>query len=127
MDHDRQDASTLATRCAFGIMPVAMSLSNAPPTARPSSVMGRVSGVDLAAALDLASDNKDSSAMYLSATEKNRGTNSQAHSAAGTGISQRRGGDQRGRMLLLVVQLTSLAAPVCAPTETAECFADVVE
>jgi Bacterial regulatory proteins, luxR family len=40
MDHDRQDASTPATRCAAGIMPVAVSLSNAPPTATPSSVMG---------------------------------------------------------------------------------------
>ena len=39
MDHDRQDASTPATRCAAGIMPVAVSLSNAPPTATPSSVM----------------------------------------------------------------------------------------
>ena len=33
MDHDRQDASTPATRCAAGITPVAVSLSNAPPTA----------------------------------------------------------------------------------------------
>ena len=41
MDHDRQDASTPATRCAIGIMPVAVSLSNAPPTATPSSVMGQ--------------------------------------------------------------------------------------
>jgi len=41
MDHDRQDVSTPATRCAAGIMPVAVSLSNAPPTATPSSVMGR--------------------------------------------------------------------------------------
>jgi len=40
MDHDRQDVSTPATRCAAGIMPVAVSLSNAPPTATPSSVMG---------------------------------------------------------------------------------------
>ena len=29
--------------CAFGIMPTAVSLSNAPPTATPSSVMGRQS------------------------------------------------------------------------------------
>jgi hypothetical protein len=43
MDHDRQDVSTPATRCAAGIMPVAVSLSNAPPTATPSSVMGLVS------------------------------------------------------------------------------------
>ena len=41
MDHDRQDVSTPATRCAADIMPVAVSLSNAPPTATPSSVMGR--------------------------------------------------------------------------------------
>jgi hypothetical protein len=40
MDHDRQDVSTPATRCAAGVMPVAVSLSNAPPTATPSSVMG---------------------------------------------------------------------------------------
>jgi hypothetical protein len=37
MDHDRHDVSTPATRCAAGIMPVAVSLSNATP----SSVMGR--------------------------------------------------------------------------------------
>jgi hypothetical protein len=37
MDHDRQDASTPATRCAIGVMPVAVS----PPNATPSSVMGR--------------------------------------------------------------------------------------
>jgi len=42
MDHDRQDVSTPAARCAAGIMPVAVSLSNAPPTATPSSVMGPV-------------------------------------------------------------------------------------
>ena len=41
MDHDRQDVSTPATRCAAGIMPVAVSLSNAPPTATPSSLMGQ--------------------------------------------------------------------------------------
>jgi hypothetical protein len=38
-------AKTLARRrreCAAGIMPVAVSLSNAPPTATPSSVMGLV-------------------------------------------------------------------------------------
>jgi hypothetical protein len=40
MDHDREDVSTPATRCAAGIMPVAVSLSNAPPTATPSSAMG---------------------------------------------------------------------------------------
>ena len=40
MDHDRQDVSTPATRCAAGIMPAAVSLSNAPPTVTPSSVMG---------------------------------------------------------------------------------------
>jgi hypothetical protein len=37
-------AGTLARRrrgCATGIMPVALSLSNAPPTATPSSVMSR--------------------------------------------------------------------------------------
>jgi hypothetical protein len=44
MDHDRLDVSTPTTRCAAGIMPVAVSLSNAPPTATPSSVMGRISG-----------------------------------------------------------------------------------
>ena len=39
-------ARTLARRrreCPIGIMPVAVSLSNAPPTATPSSVMGHVS------------------------------------------------------------------------------------
>jgi hypothetical protein len=41
MDHDHWNASTPATRCAAGIMPVAVSLPNAPPTATPSSVMGR--------------------------------------------------------------------------------------
>jgi hypothetical protein len=40
MDHDRGNVNTTATRCAIGIMPVAASLSNAPPTATPSSVMG---------------------------------------------------------------------------------------
>jgi hypothetical protein len=40
MDHDRQDVSTPATRCAAGIMPVAVSLANATP----SSVMGRYPG-----------------------------------------------------------------------------------
>ena len=40
MDHDRQDVSTPATRCAADIVPVAVSLSNAPPTATPSAVMG---------------------------------------------------------------------------------------
>jgi hypothetical protein len=35
MDHDRQDASTPATRSAAGIMPAAVSLSNA-PTSTPS-------------------------------------------------------------------------------------------
>jgi hypothetical protein len=38
-------AKMLARRrreCAIGIMPVAVSLSNAPPTATPSSVMGRL-------------------------------------------------------------------------------------
>jgi len=39
MDHDRRNARTPATRCATGITPVAVSLSNAPPTATPSSVM----------------------------------------------------------------------------------------
>ena len=46
MDHDRLDVSTPATRCAAGIMPVAVSLSNAPPTATPSSVMGRFTYLD---------------------------------------------------------------------------------
>jgi hypothetical protein len=40
MDHDRRNVSTPETRCATGIMPVAVSLSNAPPTAT-SSVMSR--------------------------------------------------------------------------------------
>ena len=44
MDHDRQDVSTPAPRCPAGIMPVAVSLSNAPPTATPSSVMGQQTG-----------------------------------------------------------------------------------
>jgi hypothetical protein len=43
MDHDHGNDRTPATRCAIGIKPVAVSLSNAPPTATPSSVMGRVS------------------------------------------------------------------------------------
>jgi hypothetical protein len=37
-------AKTLTLRrreCAIGIMPTAVSLSNAPPTATPSSAMGR--------------------------------------------------------------------------------------
>jgi hypothetical protein len=42
MDHDPRDAITPATRSATGIMPVAVSLSNAPPTATPSSVMSRL-------------------------------------------------------------------------------------
>src|SRR5215211_209413 len=37
MDHDRRNANTPATRCTIGIMPVAVSLSNTPPTATPSS------------------------------------------------------------------------------------------
>ena len=41
MDHDHGNDRTPATRCAIGIKPVAVSLSNAPPTATPSSVMGR--------------------------------------------------------------------------------------
>ena len=40
IDHDYRKAITPATRCATGIMPVAVSLSNAPPTTTPSSVMG---------------------------------------------------------------------------------------
>ncbi len=40
-DHDRRHASTPATRYATGIMPVAVPLANAPPTATPSSVMSR--------------------------------------------------------------------------------------
>jgi len=47
MDHDRQDVSTPATRCAAGIMPVAVSLSNAPPTATPSSVMGPITATNV--------------------------------------------------------------------------------
>jgi hypothetical protein len=35
MDHDHHDVSTPATRCAAGIMPVAVSLSKAPLTAPP--------------------------------------------------------------------------------------------
>src|SRR5258707_9670462 len=41
MDHDHGNDRTPATRCAIGIKPVAVSLPNAPPTATPSSVMGR--------------------------------------------------------------------------------------
>jgi hypothetical protein len=41
MDHDHGNDRTPATRCAIGIKPAAASLSNAPPTATPSSVMGR--------------------------------------------------------------------------------------
>jgi hypothetical protein len=43
IDHNHGNVSTPATRCAIGIMPVAVSLSNAPPTATPSSVMSRYS------------------------------------------------------------------------------------
>src|SRR5579863_2374171 len=42
MDHDHGNDRTPATRCAIGIKPVAVSLSNAPPIATPSSVMGRI-------------------------------------------------------------------------------------
>ncbi len=42
IDHDHWNASTPATRCAIGVMPVAVSLPNAPPTATPSSVMGPI-------------------------------------------------------------------------------------
>jgi transposase len=43
MDHDHWNASTPATRCAAGIMPVAVSL----PNATPSSVMGLITiGID---------------------------------------------------------------------------------
>jgi hypothetical protein len=42
MDHDRQYVSTPATRCAAGIMPVAVSLSNGP---------ARASGPDLPSAI----------------------------------------------------------------------------
>src|SRR4051812_19070396 len=38
MNHDRQDDRTPATRCATGIMPVAVSPSNAPPPPTPSGV-----------------------------------------------------------------------------------------
>ena len=41
MDHDHRDANRPTTRCATGIMPVAVSPLNAPPTATPSSVMSR--------------------------------------------------------------------------------------
>ena len=44
VDHDPRNDRTPATRCAIGIKPVAVSLSNAPPTATPSSVIGRQSG-----------------------------------------------------------------------------------
>ena len=43
MDHDRRNANTPATRCTIGIMPVAASLSSAPPTATPLPVMGHQS------------------------------------------------------------------------------------
>jgi hypothetical protein len=43
MDHEHGNARTPATRCAIGIKPVAVWLSNAPTTATPSSVMGRIS------------------------------------------------------------------------------------
>ena len=39
MDHDRRNSSSPATRWATGFMQVAVSLSNAPPNATPSSVM----------------------------------------------------------------------------------------
>jgi hypothetical protein len=39
MHHDHGNDRTPATRSAIGIKPVAVSLSNAPPTATPSSVM----------------------------------------------------------------------------------------
>jgi len=39
MDHDCWNDGTPATRCATDIVPVAASLSNAPPTATPSSAM----------------------------------------------------------------------------------------
>jgi len=35
MDHDRRDISTPGEHSSIGIMPVAMSLSNAPPTTTP--------------------------------------------------------------------------------------------
>src|SRR5258708_15416143 len=41
MDHDHGKDLTPATRYAIGIKPVAVSLSNAPPTATPSPLMGR--------------------------------------------------------------------------------------
>src|SRR4029453_10049342 len=41
INHDHWNASAPATRGAIGVMPVAVSLPNAPPTATPSSVMGR--------------------------------------------------------------------------------------
>src|SRR3954453_18708590 len=40
MNHDRRDDRTPATRCATGIMPVAASPSNAPPTPTPSALGG---------------------------------------------------------------------------------------
>jgi hypothetical protein len=42
MDHDHWNDRTPATRSATGVKPIAVSLSNAPPTATPSSVMGRL-------------------------------------------------------------------------------------
>jgi hypothetical protein len=49
-------AKMLARRrreCAFGIMPTAVSLSNAPPTATPSSVMGRFTPLPCSRRIDL--------------------------------------------------------------------------
>ena len=43
---------TPATRCAIGIKPVAVSLSNAPPTATPSSVMGPITSPRIGHLLD---------------------------------------------------------------------------
>ena len=42
VDHDHRNGRTPATRCAIGIKPVAVSLSNAQPTATPSSVMSLI-------------------------------------------------------------------------------------
>src|SRR3954453_8631879 len=45
MNHDRRDDRTPATRCATGIMPVAASPSNAPPTPTPSASGGGFANV----------------------------------------------------------------------------------
>ena len=42
IDPDRREGSRPATRCAIGIAPVAVSLSNAPPTATPANAKSRI-------------------------------------------------------------------------------------